>query len=59
MSSTTTNQDMKTAYHDARRAYRQAWVAYQNAHGADFLPKMDEWIAADREVKRLELLMEG
>lgn len=44
-------------YEDARRAYRAAWRAYQDASGPDFLPAMDAWIAADREVKRIETLL--
>jgi hypothetical protein len=49
--------DLHTAYADARRAYRAAWFAYQAASGPDFLPAMDAWIAADREVKRLQALL--
>ncbi len=52
-----TVRDLHTAYADARRAYRAAWFAYQAADGADFLPAMDAWVAADREVKRLDALV--
>lgn len=52
----TTVPDLNTAYADARRVYRAAWRTYQDAHGADFIPAMDAWIAADREVKRLEAI---
>lgn len=48
---------LHTEYHDARRAYRAAWRAYQEASGPNFLPAMDAWIAADREVKRIEALL--
>lgn len=49
--------DLPTAYADARRRYRAAWVAYQAADGAAFLPALDAWIAADREVKRLDAIL--
>lgn len=44
-------------YRAARSNYRAAFFAYQRASGADFLPAMDAWIAADREVKRIEALL--
>lgn len=49
--------DLITLYREARRTYRAAFFAYQGASGADFLPAMDAWIAADREVKRIEALL--
>lgn len=44
-------------YRDARSTYRAAFFAYQRASGPAFLPAMDAWIAADREVKRIEALL--
>jgi len=44
-------------YRAARSSYRAAFFAYQRASGPDFLPALDAWIAADREVKRLEALL--
>lgn len=49
--------DILAAYRTARRAYREAFFAYQAASGPNFLPAMDAWIAADREVKRIEKLL--
>lgn len=54
---TPTVPDLHTAYADARRHYRATWFAYQAADGADFLPAMDAWVDADREVKRIEALL--
>lgn len=54
-----TAPDLHTAYADARRRYRSAWRAYQEAHGADFLPAMDAWIDANREVMRLEAIFDA
>jgi|GEM_PF-3196143 len=48
--------DLNTTYADARRVYRKAWRDYQAADGLDCIPAMDAWIAADREVKRIEAL---
>jgi len=48
---------LHTEYENARRAYRAAWRAYQEASGPHFLPAMDAWIAADREVKRIDALL--
>jgi hypothetical protein len=50
-------ETLVTAYNNARRAYRAAWVAYQNASGADYMPALNAWDDADKEVRRLERLL--
>lgn len=51
--------DLHTAYADARRRYRAAYFAYQAADGADFLPALDAWIEANREVMRIEAIFDA